>query len=220
MRLTLIDDLARKDHYYLQPQDSVLFYGEYTARAGYASSPTNNLISNLKKAPTKKGKPEYRWKERAIDQCAEILRSTLKREKLAEDGFVVVPAPPSNRPDHPEYDDRMIQIARKFCAGSHLDCRDLLVTTEDRPPMHVSDAKRDPNRLRQTIRVNESCVEPTPQRVLLVDDVLTTGCTFKVCGAILKERFPGIAVAGVFIARRVSPHVPEEFQPIDLDDVL
>ena len=46
-RLTKIDDLALPDHYYLTAEDDCYFLGEYTARKGYAFSPTNQLVLNF-----------------------------------------------------------------------------------------------------------------------------------------------------------------------------
>ena len=43
----MIDELTRRDHYYLDETECV-FIGEYTARAGYQHSQTNQLILNLK----------------------------------------------------------------------------------------------------------------------------------------------------------------------------
>ena len=48
-RFTKIDGLTRPDYYWLVEDDRCFFLGEYTARHGYAYSPTNNLILNFKK---------------------------------------------------------------------------------------------------------------------------------------------------------------------------
>lgn len=49
LRLTLIDELIRKQHHYLEDGDLCYCFGEYTARQGAAYSETNQLIINLKK---------------------------------------------------------------------------------------------------------------------------------------------------------------------------
>ncbi len=214
-RLTVVDDLARKDHYYLGADDYCLFYGEDTARAGF-DTPTNDMILNLKKEPSRKNRPEYKWKNWAINRCVEIFKGDLDPKKLTE--YTVVPAPPSKRPSHPDYDDRMLQVARKFCEGSTLEYRDLLITTQDRQASHATDRRPSPDELRKTIGINPQCAQPAPKAVLLFDDVLTTGCTFKACKAILQEAYPGIPVVGLFVARRAIPR--QKAEALDPDDAL
>jgi predicted amidophosphoribosyltransferase len=42
-----------------------------------------------------------------------------------------------------------------------------------------------------------------PKQVILLDDVLTTGCSFIVCKAIIAEAWPAADIFGLFVARRV-----------------
>jgi orotate phosphoribosyltransferase-like protein len=48
--------------------------------------------------------------------------------------------------------------------------------------------------------------------IVVVDDMLTTGCHFKAMQAVLRNHFPTQAIVGVFVARRG----PES----DFDDFL
>ena len=52
--------------------------------------------------------------------------------------------------------------------------------------------------------------------IFLIDDVITTGCSFKVCKEMLAERFPTASVTGMFVARRVLPPVASFFDDLDL----
>lgn len=214
-RLTRVDELTRRDHYYLEEGDDCLFFGEYTARAGF-STPTNDLIINLKKEPARRNRPaEWKWKLWAIDRCVEILKGTLDANKLSE--FVAVPAPPSKRPTHPDYDDRMVQVVRAFCDGTALEWRELLITAEDREPAHATDARRDPVALAESLTINPACTKPPGKAVLLFDDVLTTGSTFQACKSVLRAAYPGVKVVGIFIARRAIPRAASlEVDPNDL----
>jgi predicted amidophosphoribosyltransferase len=186
----------------LGENDVCLFYGEYTARAGFAT-PTNDLILNLKKEPSRRNRPEWKWKVWAINRCVEILKDALDASKLSD--FIAVPAPPSKRPGHPDYDDRMVQVVRTFCDGTPLQAIELLVTRADREPAHATDAPRDAIALAESIVINPECTKPPGKAVLLFDDVLTTGCTFKACESVLQSAYPGVKVVGVFIARRAIP---------------
>jgi hypothetical protein len=58
--LTKIDDLTFPDHYRLDSTDECYFVGEYTARAGYSYSATNDLVHNLKKGMERKDRPVLR----------------------------------------------------------------------------------------------------------------------------------------------------------------
>ena len=56
--------------------------------------------------------------------------------------------------------------------------------------------------------------DPAPDIVVLFDDVLTTGSHFKGIEIVVGERFPGVTVFGLFLARAVRPPNDETF---DLD---
>ena len=105
-----------EDHYYLLPDDDWLFLGEYTARAGYSFSVTNDLILNFKKSFEKEGLPEWPYKERAIQQAPQCFHAAL----LAElDTLTFVPIPPSKAKDNPLYDARMIRRSREYVHSRH-----------------------------------------------------------------------------------------------------
>ncbi len=76
-RFTRVDELTRLDHHWLTPGDRCFFLGEYAARQGYAYSPTNNLLINFKKPMDRRGKPEWRYKEKAIREIASAFRRAL-----------------------------------------------------------------------------------------------------------------------------------------------
>jgi hypothetical protein len=75
-RLRKVGDLERPDHWFLTEADDCVFFGEYTARAGYGHSSTNQLIHNLKKKPELSGTPQYVWKGRAIDTIGRAIPPT------------------------------------------------------------------------------------------------------------------------------------------------
>ena len=92
-RFTKIDELTRQDHVYLTPADACYFIGDYTAGQGYAYSATNSLILNFKKPIDRQGRPEWPYKEQAIQTVAGIFRSALGSSSL--DRLTFVPIPPS-----------------------------------------------------------------------------------------------------------------------------
>lgn len=208
--LRVVGDIERPDHYYLGPEDDCYFLGEYTPRESFGFSLTNQHIFNLKKSPTLRNTAQWPHKLRAIGAIARTFAANLGPGGNA--GITFVPIPPSKAPGHPEYDDRMAQIARSI--GANADGREVIVSATNREPIHVGQQRRDPDVLRDSLLVHEDLLRPAPQLVILLDDVLTTGCSFVTCKALLAKRLPGTKIIGTFVARRV---IPNPFAPIEFD---
>lgn len=213
-RLRVIGDLERPDHWYLTADDSCAFFGEYTARAGYGHSSTNQLVHNLKKKPELAQTTQYAWKGRAIREIGAALRANLKVEALLQ--TAIVPIPPSKAPGSEGYDDRMVQVARAI--GPNADVREALYTAYPREAMHANQNHRDPEALRATLAIRPEALGAAPAQIILLDDVLTTGCSFSVCKAMLAEVWPQAAVFGVFVARRVVDRVTL-FDNLDIHEI-
>jgi len=195
-----ITDLERPDHSYLTPQDTCVFFGEYTARVGFEHSRTNDIISNLKKSVSKRGKPEYKWKGWAINVVVQALTSSLNSTALAQ--YCMVPIPPSKRPDHAEYDDRLLQICRGTAAS--VPFVDLLESTENRPPAHQSVDRPGPEALYENITCKPAEIPNIAgKHIFLLDDVLCTGASFIAAKRRILDHYPTATVQGVFVARRV-----------------
>ncbi len=205
-RLSKIDELTRPDHSFLGAGDICYYLGEYTARAGFAFSPTNDLIQNLKKPMDRRARPEWRYKTWAIERSAQMLREALPDEWVAQVTFV--PVPPSKTRDHAEHDDRLSQILRKVGEGRNLDIRELVLMTESIDPAHLVDDHRNVRELTQRMRIERSLLDPAPSAICIFDDVLTTGAHFKASEAILRTAFPHVPLAGLFLARRAPEASP------------
>lgn len=199
LRLTKIDELTLPDHYRLDGTDECYFVGEYTARAGFTYSATNDLISNLKKSMDKKGRAEWKYKGMAITQAANQLREVLPLEILSDATFV--PIPPSRVKTDPLYDDRVLQILHGL--GIQMDVRELVTQTESYEASHGMEVRLGPDELYPLYRIDEELTVSAPTSLVVVDDVLTTGSHFRAMKRILTGRFLGVSVIGVFVARRV-----------------
>jgi hypothetical protein len=198
--LTKIDDLTFPDHYRLDGTDECYFVGEYTARAGYSYSATNDLIHNLKKGMERRDRPEWRYKTWAIATASLQLRDSLNPDYLRVAPFI--PVPPCRAKDDPLYDDRMVQVLQQF--GNNVDVRELIVQSESYDASHgVAASRPGPDELYQRYQIDQTLIEPVPRSIAIVDDVLTTGAHFKATQRILNEIFPGVPLIGLFLARRV-----------------
>lgn len=206
----VIGELERPDHHYLTEQDECVFWGEYTSRAGFTHSKTNQLIQNLKKSPLVRGTAQWHYKDVAIREVAAAMAAAIKPEFLPSLTFV--PIPPSKLPNDPEYDDRMERVSRlAFAAGT----RPLIRSTVSREARHKGDNKHDPDELRATLALDLTQITVPPTHVFLIDDVITTGCSFRVCKQMLVEQFPDIKVTGMFVARRALPPTSADFEAFD-----
>ncbi len=202
IRLRRIDASNIADHARLDADDECYFVHEYTSGQSFGFGDANDLISNLKKPMDRRGRPEFKWKTRAINRSAELLRITLNAKWL-ETG-TLVPVPPSKAKGDPLYDDRLLQICRGI--GPNVDVREIVQQAETIRAAHESEGNRPSvAELVRNYRIDEACCDiPRPVRsIAIVDDVLTAGTHYRAMHQVLSRRFPAVPVIGLFVARRV-----------------
>jgi hypothetical protein len=88
--------------------------------------------------------------------------------------------------------------------SGRLDIRELLLQRESTPPVHAMPGRPAPTTLAALYEIDETLANPPPRTLALFDDVLTTGAHFKAAQQVLWDRFPGIRITGIFLAR--TPH--------------
>ena len=201
LTLTRIDHLILSDHHYLTSEDECYFLREYTARRGSDVSETNQIIQNIKKAPDRRGRPEWFYKERDLQRAADELRAALNPAWLRT--ATIVPVPPHVVKGDPLHDDRIFQIANLMGVGVGIDVRELVVQIATVDPSHQSASRPRPSDLRGNYHLDEKFCAPVPTTIGILDDILTAGAHFRATKDILSERFPGVPVVGVFYARRI-----------------
>lgn len=199
-RLQSIDQLLLPDHYYLGVDDECYFYGEYTVKGGFAHSSTNRLILNFKKDMNRRGNPDWRYKGEAIREVANTFTSLNDWPQLQN--FTWIPIPPSKDKSDPDHDDRLIQTLQAMKASfQNLDFRELVRIKQSRPAAHGNENRPTPQNHYSNFEIDESLAAPAPASIVVFDDVLTTGSGFKAMKRLLSEKFPGVRIIGVFIAR-------------------
>jgi hypothetical protein len=215
-RLTKIDELTRGDHTFLDQSDECLFFGDYSARKGFAHSATNSLIANFKRPVKYKNTPSWQYKIRDINAAAHAFSQNLGS---AFSKITLIPIPPSKLKNDPEYDDRMIAMlqAMRAPAGITPDIRELVVQTKAMPAAHGSENRLPPNEWQTAYSIDEKLASPTPAWIGIIDDVVVTGCRFRAMSNVLKARFPQARVTGLFIARRVPEAL--DLSAFDLGDI-
>ena len=204
-RFTEVDELTRPDHSWLTDEDRCYFLGEYTARQGFAYSPTNNLILNFKKPLDRRRRPEWRYKELAIQRAATAFRHALG---AAPPAMTFVPVPPSKARADPLHDDRVTRMLRAVWPGQTADVREIIVQPESADAVHESPVRPTPSQIEAGYGIDETLTTPEPSFIAIVDDVLTTGAHFRAANSVLASRFPTVQIVGLFIARRVPDADP------------
>lgn len=207
-RFRRIDTTNIGDHYHLTPDDVCYFLFEYTAQKKYDYSATNNLISNLKKKPGSSSFAELRYKAGAIQRSASYILAAVNMDNLPD--WTIVPIPPSKEKTDSAYDDRLLRVCKLIGAKKPLDIRELVIQSQSTVAAHEAVPGQRPtvDELLAIYRVDETIAQPAPTSILLVDDVLTAGTHYRAMHMLLSQRFPGVRIHAIFIARRVFP--PDE----------
>jgi predicted amidophosphoribosyltransferase len=94
-----------------------------------------------------------------------------------------------------------------------LDVRELILQRVSTVAVHDQEDRLRPEEIQANYAIDQTLLNPKPQDIALVDDVLTTGAHFRAACAVVKQVFPDVPIVGLFIARRVPEAVDfEEFE--------
>ncbi len=201
MALTLIDRhlLRTREHYHLREGDRCYYLREYTSGRGYQHSETNQLISNFKIAVGPDNEHRRHYKQRAIVQVAAELSRCINEAQLAQ--VTWVPIPPSKVKSDRLYDDRLLRTLKRVNGAQVAPLLEQRASTD--PAHQSSDSRPTPEQL----IANYKLIPPAspPQRIVIFDDVVTTGAHFRAASTVLAEAFPNARIEGIFIARRIMP---------------
>ena len=207
--LIRLDEASRADHIFLTALDRCAFLAQYCSGSGGESrdGSCHQLIRNFKCEPSRarSDRRRGRYKEQAIATLSAWLRHAVPR-RLAE-SCTWVPIPPSQRAEDPEFDDRLTRTLQLAFGGYDVDVRRVLCQTRSTPRDHVGRARLSEQTLFEILRIDESVLaqRAVRGRVVLFDDVLTSGKHFKCCERRLREVLPDTPIAGIFLMRRAPP---------------
>jgi len=223
-RMTRVGDLERRDHYHLPADATSYFWGEYTPYEHtegkkWNYSPTNQLMSNLKKKMDRQGQYDWKYKREAIETVGRQFAQFWKWKELQEKHRVaLVPIPPSRARGDAMFDPRMLEIAQVIAArsGVALDIRDCLSFSGKYGPSHESDERPTPDQLFADLTFDPAVGrQDSPTGVIfLLDDMLTTGAHSVAVRRKLGEVFPGVQMVSLFVARRRLPNPFDDFEEL------
>lgn len=200
-RLQCIDPVMRRDHSLLSGADCCYFLWEYTPRRHAGATAGNQLIRNLKIAPSalQRQPSRLRFKHRAIAHAARALRRLVPREW--SDSVSFLPMPCSRISGACDHDDRVAKVLRRAFAGTGADIRELLCMTRSLAPDHRRPRRTSCEQLRAVLQVRDDGRPALRRTVIIVDDVLNSGKHFKVAQERVAARYGVTDIKGLFLAR-------------------
>jgi hypothetical protein len=210
-----IDELTRGDHPHLLVDDVVLYFGDYSPGAGGRHSRANDLIYDFKMPMSKQGDRLWRFKAQKISQAARLVSGYLGPWL---NQLTLVPVPPSKSSSHPLHDNRVLSMLRQVQApnGQSVDVRELIIQVGDRAAAHEGTAPRPTvAELQGIYQIDLSITGNLRSQIVIVDDVLTKGTSFRAMKTILAAQFPATPIVGLFLARTVRER--PDFQMIFSD---
>ncbi len=203
--LVALDEQMRTDHCFLGNADCCHCLDNYMPGRSTVANRINQLIANLKCPPSLAilDPRRRRYKQQAIAQVARALRAAVSRSWV--EGATWIPIPTSRPPPDADYDDRLQRVLRQAFTGYALDLRALLYQSEPTPADHASVRRSSFAALYGLIRLDRQllALAPVRDRIVLFDDVLTTGKHYKCCERRLREAPLEIPISGLFVARRI-----------------
>jgi hypothetical protein len=224
LALNAVGDEQRGDHYYLQASAQCFYWGEYTPHENTKGklsdfSPTNRLVSNLKKRMTRAREPDWKYKRQAIASCAAAFTAMWKKQGILVPDVTFIPMPPSRARGDQNYDPRILEILNLINRPQGLiDIRDCLAFDGRYAASHDTKNRPGPDELYSALQFDGNAGRQTvrPAAIVLFDDMLTSGAHFVAASRRLTEIFPGVLIQGHFIARRVLPSAADAFSDFDI----
>jgi len=188
-------DVAQTLPHYIAPDDLIYYAREYISGGQASASPCNQLILNFKKSPSRKGKPDWRYKAIATAQFARELASGIK------DGAALAAIPSSKCKSDPEYDCRFEDLfarLKQLMPTVAIEWPFLLKTSVT---SRHSGGNRRPDEFYDNLEW-VGFVNPK-DHIILVDDVITTGSGFVGAKRMINEHHPEMRVVGVFWGKTI-----------------
>ncbi len=168
---------------HIKPDDIWVYAREYKSSTGYEGGPTNSLILNFKKSPSKRCTPEWSYREKAIKQFKEDVELLLKTNPK---GWVLTAVPSSKTKSHPEYNNRFEDLFRELLQSLLGWLVEWPVEIkEDQESVHLS-GERNPEFFKQNY-IWKGFKNKEPKILYILDDVITTGSHLRAISDFLRE---------------------------------
>ena len=169
----------------------VCFYARIYKPYSHNGNTSTKIINNYKKPVIRKLCSDWYYKQRAIRQFAYELSYILNKD------YTVASIPTSRLKSDPLYDDRLERTLRilKNEYNPKLRIIEPLKIKKSSIGKH-EEGTRNPHIIYENLKWNTAC--SFLEKILLIDDIITTGSSFTACKWKILERFPKTFVIGVF----------------------
>lgn len=209
-KLTQVDELLRLSIPHLRDDDECYYAREFTKNAGFQHGDTNQLIFNFKKSVDRKGKPEWKYKERATAQIIAELRRLINPAFLKTCAVTWIPT--SKTPSDPDYDNRLELVAQGLARNIPGCCTlEIIRQRESMPAFHSKGGYRDPAVIRSHYDIVVKQLPSSCQSILVIDDVITTGAHFRAFSDTIRSKWTTQKLIGIFVARAIDPDIADLF---------
>lgn len=199
------DDRTRADHAYLSAADQCWWLTEYLRGRSHEPGTDSRLIGSLKSSPSRIAFDRQRSRGRrlAVGAVAKLVRGAIAREWAETATWI--PIPPSRAFADVDHDQRMLPVLRLAFRDYDVDIRTILSQRQTMQPDHLCRRRSSVDALYGRLQINWQTLAARPlrDRLVLVDDVITTGKHYRCCERRLREALPAATIMGLFVARRV-----------------
>lgn len=191
-------DIADGYRPFLKEGDLCYYTREFISHGGYAASEANQLISNFKKTVDRKGKSEWYYKEKSIEQFSEEIASSISAK------CIITYIPTSKHKSDPQYDSRMEETCRKVVLKNKLMSFEEPIVVKNTIEASHCGGTRNVRELSQNYEWIGFSQKPDCP-IVLIDDVLTKGAHFRACKDLILHHYNELSVVGLFWAKAVYP---------------
>lgn len=159
---------------FLQEEDKIYYWEFYDPVYLMGYTPASSLICNLKKTPDD---PHYQYRQKSLREASEILECFLERTNLS--AITIVPIPRSNCVGSYDYNSLLAEILEGSSCSP--DIQNLFCFKQLNEKTHYSSGRRDSQLIQANLSINEERLSICKTKIVLFDDVLTTGAHFAAC---------------------------------------
>ncbi|QLZ70555.1 hypothetical protein FOLKNPGA_03369 [Legionella sp. PC1000] len=195
-----------RNRFALEETDKCYYYMTYDSWSSIFDNEQKQIVSNLKISPQdiRKNPLREKYKTKSIATISEWLIQTIKKHPELTN-FLWIPAPPSKAPGDENHDNRLVRILELVSAAiPEFIFFDALYVKKSVDESHKTN-ERDVQKKLQNLGIDESFINKLKNKsVVIFDDVLTTGTTFKTAQIKIHQIDNALKVIGIFIAKAIA----------------